>query len=43
MKVCNKCGVEKPLSEYHIAKQGKKGPIYKGQCKSCVREKQISS
>ena len=41
MKVCKKCRVEKPYSEFHISQQGVKGPIYKSQCKVCVRKKQV--
>tara|TARA_Y100001973_G_scaffold16686_1_gene24260 strand:+ start:152 stop:1129 length:978 start_codon:yes stop_codon:yes gene_type:complete len=31
-KVCNKCGVSKPLAEYHYEKDRDR---YRGQCKSC--------
>jgi len=37
-KKCIKCGIEKPLSEYHKDKQNKDG--YRTQCKSCVKEYQ---
>ena len=43
MKVCKTCGVETPYSEYHIAKQGKGGPIYKAHCKECYRKKEIEN
>lgn len=36
MKVCSKCGEEKPLSSYTKAPNYKDG--YKGQCKSCRRD-----
>jgi hypothetical protein len=32
-KVCTKCGVEKPLSDFYKAKQGKQG--VRGDCKAC--------
>ena len=32
MKVCKKCGIEKPLSEYHFEKDTNK---YRAQCKDC--------
>jgi len=41
MKVCKSCGIEKEYSEYHIAKQGKSGPIYKAHCKECYGKIQI--
>ena len=41
MKVCRKCKVEKSYSEFHISQQGVKGPIYKSQCKVCVRKRQV--
>jgi hypothetical protein len=41
MKVCNLCKIEKPFSDFHIAKQGKNAPIYKGRCKECYRKKEI--
>ena len=40
MKVCYKCGVEKSLSDFHVAKQGKYAPILKSFCKECMREYQ---
>lgn len=49
MKVCKSCGIEKPLSEYHIAQKagyvGKDGykrttDVYKAHCKECYRKKQ---
>lgn len=33
MKKCTKCGVEKPLSEFHKHKSGKNG--IRAQCKNC--------
>jgi transposase-like protein len=36
MKECNKCKVEKPLSEYHKLKRSEDGHQYR--CKACVRE-----
>ena len=36
MKECNKCKVEKPLSEYHKSKESKDG-LY-GSCKPCYKE-----
>lgn len=50
MKVCKTCGVEKPLSEYHIAQKagyvGKDGyvrktDILKAHCVECYRAKEI--
>ena len=46
MKRCSKCGIEKPLTEYHSAGiiDGKR--YYRGDCKSCqkavVRKRQQS-
>ena len=34
MKVCNKCGIEKPVSEFHRHKRNPDGLTY--SCKSCV-------
>lgn len=36
-KVCKECGIEKPLSEFHIAKLGKQGR--KAQCIECYTPK----
>ena len=41
MKTCSKCKTEKPYSEFHISQKGVKGPIYKSQCKVCVRKRQV--
>ena len=41
MKLCKKCKTEKPYSEFHISEKGVKGPIYKSQCKVCVRKSQV--
>jgi len=35
MKRCNKCGEEKPLSEYHSQRASKDG--HKPSCKTCVK------
>ena len=35
MKTCTKCGVEKPLTEYHKAKGNKDG--YENRCKQCKK------
>ncbi|MCA9367635.1 HNH endonuclease [Candidatus Kaiserbacteria bacterium] len=35
-KVCTKCNVEKPLSEFHKSKSGKYG--VRGECKPCALE-----
>lgn len=40
MKICNKCLIEKPFSNFHIAKQGKSSPVLKSFCKECMREYQ---
>jgi hypothetical protein len=40
MKTCNLCKTQKSFSEFHVAKQGKNGPIYKGRCKECYRKKE---
>jgi len=37
LKICNECGVEKPLSEYDRSKNCKDGHF--GFCKSCRRKK----
>ena len=39
-KVCNTCGVAKPLSEYALEKQPA-GMRYRGQCKKCKYEKRL--
>ena len=36
MKKCNKCGIEKPLSEFHKYKTNKDG--YKTWCKACKKK-----
>jgi len=36
MKKCTKCGVEKPLTEFHNNKSGKDGKL--AQCKACKAE-----
>jgi hypothetical protein len=36
-KICTKCHIEKPLSEFHKSKQRKDG--YKGECKQCRSQK----
>lgn len=38
MKTCRKCGVVKPLSEYHVNKSYRDG--LQGKCKTCVRDYQ---
>lgn len=37
-KICSKCGVEKPISEFEKASTGKHG--VRGDCKECVKERQ---
>ncbi len=37
MKKCKECGIEKPISDYHVHKQMKDGHLNK--CKICVRER----
>jgi hypothetical protein len=37
MKICSKCKVEKPVSEYYKHNSNKDG--LQGQCKSCMKEK----
>ena len=39
-KVCNTCGVAKPLSEYALEKQSA-GMRYRAQCKKCKYEKRL--
>ena len=39
-KVCNTCGVAKPLSEYALEKQSS-GMRYRAQCKKCKYEKRL--
>lgn len=39
-KVCNTCGVSKPLSEYALEKQSA-GMRYRGQCKQCKHEQRL--
>jgi len=41
-KVCNTCGVSKPLSEYAQEKQPA-GMRYRGQCKQCKYEQRLKS
>ena len=36
MKKCTKCGIEKPLTEFHKHKETKDG-LY-GRCKQCARQ-----
>ena len=33
-KICNKCKIEKPLTDYHNSKSSKDG--HKGECKECA-------
>lgn len=40
-KRCNKCGIDKPLSDY--AKRSKKAGDYKGICKDCERPKKTAA
>ena len=40
MKICNKCLIEKPFSNFHTARQGKSAPILKSFCKECMRKYQ---
>ena len=35
MKICSKCGIEKPITEFHKNKIGKYG--VRGNCKECVK------
>jgi hypothetical protein len=35
-KICNKCGVEKDLKEFH--RRTKESTVYKTHCKACVKE-----
>lgn len=37
-KICSKCGIEKPLSDFHKAPTGRFG--VRGDCKKCVRDRQ---
>lgn len=37
-KTCTKCGVEKPLTEYHASKKSPDG--LRWRCKGCVKEYQ---
>ena len=39
-KKCTNCSIEKPIEQFHIARQGKTKPVYKGKCKVCYREEQ---
>ena len=50
MKVCKSCGIEKPLSKYHLAQKagyvGKDGytrttDVYKAHCKECYKKQQL--
>lgn len=34
-KVCTKCKSEKPVDQYSVSRQGKRGPVYRSSCKSC--------
>ena len=36
MKKCNKCGIEKPLTEFHKDKNKKDG--HRSHCKSCIKK-----
>lgn len=41
-KICSKCGIEKPLTEYHkngFNSQGKQK--YRGYCKSCANKREM--
>ena len=38
MKICNVCGIEKPLDEFYIRKDGGK-ERYRNDCKICRRER----
>ena len=40
-KVCNKCKIDKPFSDYHKGKANKDGLSYK--CKSCTKEYDIAN
>jgi|DEB0MinimDraft_6_1074348.scaffolds.fasta_scaffold92430_2 hypothetical protein len=48
MKVCKTCGIEKPFSEYHVARKvggmsggySAKNVVYKSHCKECYRTRQ---
>ena len=35
-KACSGCGENKPVDQYNVNRQGKRGPIYFGKCKSCL-------
>jgi 5-methylcytosine-specific restriction endonuclease McrA len=35
-KICSKCGIEKPISEFSIRRSRKDG--YENQCKECIKE-----
>lgn len=39
MRVCSKCGQEKPLSEFHKDKTSKDG--YRRECKGCRKKKAV--
>lgn len=38
-KICNCCGIEKPLEDYHIVKRKNKDPKPNYACKICIRKK----
>lgn len=39
IKICTKCGVEKPYADFYTRKDSKQG--YSSHCKSCIRERNI--
>ena len=39
MKICTKCGIEKPLSEFRIRHNRKYGEYINTQCKTCEKER----
>lgn len=34
-KTCTKCAKEKPINQFSLARQGKRGPVYRSNCKVC--------
>lgn len=36
IKICKKCGIEKPLCEFSVRKEGKDG--HRNECKECVKD-----
>ena len=37
-KVCRKCGIEKPLTEYSFKRPKNRKPGLQPRCKNCVKE-----